>query len=136
MVEKMAITVMSGCVDRLISLSILTSAAVAMDMEVEIFLQLWGVNAFRKVNIEKPLYLCESKESVDQAVKRMKELNMPMWHELLRQAKDSGKVKIYACSTACEFWGVKKEDLELVDEIIGAGEWIEKCREAKISLYI
>jgi len=136
MADKMAITVFSGSVDRLTGMAILTSAAVAMDMEVEIFLQLWGVYAFKKDVMQKNLHFSEFKEMQEAAVKRLQELKLPMWFEILKEAKELGKVKVYACSTACQIWNVTKDDLEFVDEIIGAGEWIEKCKEAKVTLFV
>ncbi|MEB3757205.1 MAG: DsrE/DsrF/DrsH-like family protein [Desulfurococcales archaeon] len=136
MPDKMCLTIMSGSIDRLTGAAVLVSAAVSMDMEVEIFLQLWGVHAFRKDVMQKNMNLAEFGELGEQVAKRMQELKLPMWFELLKQAKELGKVKIYACSLASNIWGVKKEDLEMVDEIIGAGEWVEKMREAKINLFI
>lgn len=136
MTEKIAITVFTGSVDRLTGMAILASAAAAMDTEVEIFLQLWGVYAFKKDVMKKNLHFSEFKEMTEAAVNRLKELNIPMWYDYLSEAKKTGKVKVYACSTACKIWGVGKEDLEFVDEIIGAGEWIEKCKEAKVTLFI
>ena len=55
---------------------------------------------------------------------------------MLKQAREVGKVKIYACSAASKIWDVKLDDLEMVDEVIGAGEWLEKMKEAKINLFI
>jgi len=105
-------------------------------MEVEIFLQLWGVYAFKKDVMQKNLHFSEFKEMQEAAVKRLQELKLPMWFEILKEAKELGKVKVYACSTACQIWNVTKDDLEFVDEIIGAGEWIEKCKEAKVTLFV
>ncbi len=136
MPDKMCLTIMSGSIDRLTGAAVLVSAAVSMDMEVEIFLQLWGLHAFKKDVIQKNMNLSEFNELGEQVAKRLQELKLPMWYELLKQAKELGKVKIYACSLAARIWDVKKEDLEMVDEIIGAGEWIEKMREAKINLFI
>ncbi len=134
--EKICMTVMTGSVDRLIGMAILAGGAVGMDMEVEIFLQLWGVYAFKKDVIKKNMHLSEFKEKGEQVVKRMKELNLPMWFDILKEAKESGKVKIYACSTASSVWDVKKEDLEMVDDIIGAGEWLLESKDAAITLFI
>lgn len=136
MPDKMCLTIMSGSIDRLTGAAVLVSAAVSMDMEVEIFLQLWGLHAFKKDVIQKNMNLSEFNELGGQVAKRLQELKLPMWYELLKQAKELGKVKIYACSLAARIWDVKKEDLEMVDEIIGAGEWTEKMREAKINLFI
>ncbi len=132
----MCITVMSGSIDRLIGMAVLTSAAVSMDMEVEIFLQLWGVYAFKKDVIKQNMNLSEFNELGEKVASRLKELKIPPWYEMLREAKETGRVKIYACSAAASIWNVKKEDLEFVDEIIGAGEWIEKMSDAKINLFI
>ncbi len=129
-------TVMSGSIDRLVGMAVLASAAVSMDMEVEIFLQLWGVYAFKKDVIKKNMNLSEFNELGEKVASRLKELNIPPWYEMLKQAKETGKVKIYACSTATSIWNASKEDLELVDEIIGAGEWVEKMSNAKINLFI
>jgi len=134
--DKMTITVFSGSVDRLTGMAILVSGAVALDMEVEIFLQLWGVYAFKKDVIKENHNFSEFKELAPKVAERLKELKLPMWYELLKQAKEMGNVKIYACSTACKIWNVTKDDLELVDDLIGAAEWVDKCREAKISLFV
>lgn len=136
MADKMCVTVMSGSVDRLVGLAILVSGAVGMDMDVELFLQLWGVHAFKKEVINKNMNLSEFSEMGEAVAKRLNELNLPTWFELLKQAKELGNVKIYACSTAVKVWNVELNDLEMVDEIIGAGEWIEKMRDAKITLFV
>ena len=132
----MCITVMSGSIDRLTGMAILVSGAVSLDMEVEIFLQLWGVYAFKKDVIRQNMHLSEFKEMGSKVAQRLQELKVKPWYEMLKEAKELGKVKIHACSAACNIWNVKLEDLELVDDIIGAAEWVDKMREAKISLYI
>jgi len=136
MTDKMCITLMSGSIDRLTGMAVLVSAAVSMDMEVEIFLQLWGVYAFKKDVMKKNMNLSEFKEMGEKVAARLKELKLPMWYDLLKQARELGKVKIHACSLASSIWGAKLEDLEMVDDIIGAGEWVDKMREAKINLFI
>ncbi len=136
MANKLCMTVMSGSIDRLTGMAILASGAVAMDMDVEIFLQLWGVYAFKKDVIKENMNLSEFQDKAEMVARRLQELNLPMWFDILKEAKETGNVKIYACSTAASIWNVKKEDLEMVDDIIGAGEWIEKSRDAAITLFI
>ncbi len=136
MVEKISITVFTGSIDRLTGMAILASGAAAMDMEVDIFLQLWGVYAFKKDVMRKNMEFSEHKEMAESAAKRLQELNLPMWFDMLKEAKEIGNVHIYACSTACKIWNVGLNDLELVDEIIGAGAWLEKSKDANITLFI
>ena len=136
MAEKLSITVFSGSIERLTGMAILASAATAMDMEVEIFLQLWGAYAFKKDVIKKNMNFSEFQDKAEEVAKRLQELNLPMWYDLLKEAKASGKLKIYACSTACKIWNATKDDFEMVDEIIGAGEWLEKSKNANITLFV
>ena len=136
MPEKMSITVFTGSIDRLTGVAILASGAAAMDVQVEIFLQLWGVYAFKKDVIKTNMHFSEFKEMAETAAKRLQELKLPMWYEMLKEAKETGNVRIFACSTACKIWNVTKDDLEMVDEIIGAGEWIERSKDANITLFV
>ena len=132
----MAVAVFSGSVDRLTGLAMLVSGAVAMGFEVELFLQLWGVYAFKKDVIRKNMNFSEFQNEAPHVGMRLQELKLPSWFELIGEAKKSGNLKIYACSTAAAIWNVKKEDLELVDDIIGVGEWVDKMSEADITLFV
>ncbi len=136
MVKKMCVSVFSGSVDRLTGLAMLVSGAAAMGMKVELFLQLWGAYAFKKDVIGKNMNFSEFQDKAPEVAKRLQELKLPSWFELIKEAKKVGDVKIYLCSTAAAIWNVKKEDLELVDDIIGAGEWAEKSAEADITLFV
>ncbi|MEZ4495355.1 MAG: DsrE/DsrF/DrsH-like family protein [Thermomicrobiales bacterium] len=49
MADKMAIVCFSGTVDKLLAVSTLTTGAVAMGQDVEIFLTFWGLEAFRRI---------------------------------------------------------------------------------------
>jgi len=134
--SKMCITVFSGSIDRLTGVAILASAATAMDMDVEIFLQLWGVYAFKKDVIKQNMSFSEFQDKAPEVAKRLQELKLPHWFELLKEAKETGKLKIYACSTAAKIWNVTKDDLEMVDDLIGAGEWVEKSKDADITFFV
>ena len=48
MANKMTLIVFSGTVDKLMPVGILASGAVAMGLEVEIYLTFWGLQAFRQ----------------------------------------------------------------------------------------
>ncbi|HEW64143.1 DsrE/DsrF/DrsH-like family protein [Fervidicoccus fontis] len=132
----MAVAVFSGSIDRLTGLAMLVSGAVAMGYEVELFLQLWGLYAFKKDVVKKNMNFSEFQDKAPEVAKRLQELNVPSWFDIIKEAKENGSVKIYACSAAASIWNVKKEDLELVDDIIGAATWIEKMSKADITLFI
>ncbi|BDR92756.1 DsrE/DsrF/DrsH-like family protein [Vulcanisaeta souniana] len=135
--KRMTVSVFSGSVDRLTGLAMLVSGAVAMGMEVELFLQLWGAYTFRKDVIQKNMNFSEFQNLGPEVGRRLQELKLPSWFDLLREAKKTGNLKIYVCSTAAAIWNARKEDfVDLVDDIIGAGEWVDKMSEADITLFV
>jgi peroxiredoxin family protein len=117
----------------------LASAAAAAGWEVEVFFTFWGLNAIRKDMLNAPpktsADFAEYGPAVTQA---MKQMNLPPWYEMLRQAKAMGNVKVYACSTTTEMFGIKdKSDLaDFVDDIVGAATYLERARDAAITLFI
>jgi len=135
---KISIIVFSGTVDKLMPVGVLSSAAAALGYEVEIFATFWGLMAFRKDMAEKNMKISkEFEEMAEMMFKIMKEKNMPSWVDMLRQAKEIGNVKVYACAQTFDMFGMKKEDLlDIVDEVVGAGEYLERAKEADITLFI
>ncbi|MFP3214403.1 MAG: DsrE/DsrF/DrsH-like family protein [Nitrososphaeria archaeon] len=138
MSDKLAIVVFSGTVDRLLPAAIIASGGVAMGMDVELFLTLWGLNAFRKDSVNSNMRFSKDYEDmVPVMMQIMKNKNVPSWFEMLKKAKEIGNVKVHACAMAYDLLDMKKEDLaEIVDDVIGVGEFINIAKDAKITLFI
>jgi Uncharacterized conserved protein, COG2210 len=67
---------------------------------------------------------------------KMQEMKYPMWYQLIQQAKEVGEVKVYACSTTMEFFGIKREDLaEFVDDVVGVATFLDRA-EGGIVLFV
>lgn len=135
---KISIILFSGTVDKLMPVGVLSTAAAALGYEVEVFATFWGLMALKKDAAEKNMRVSKDfEEMADAMMKVMREKNMPSWVDLLRQAKKIGNVKIYACAQTFDMFGMKKEDLlDIVDEVVGAGEYLEKAKNADITLFI
>jgi peroxiredoxin family protein len=138
MSDKLAIVVFSGTVDRLLPAAIIASGGVAMGMDVELFLTFWGLNAFRKDSVNSNTRF--SKDYEDMApmmVQLMKDKNVPSWFDMLKRAKEIGNVKVHACAMTYDLLGMKKDDLaDIVDDVIGVGEFISIAKDAKITLFV
>jgi peroxiredoxin family protein len=134
--NKLSIILFSGTVDKLMPVGVLSSAAAAIGMEVEVFATFWGLLALKKGSQVAKI----SKDAEDMGPMMMqlfKEKKVPSWLDMLRQAKEIGNVKVYACAMTFDLMGMKQEDLEdVVDEVVGAGEYLEKAKEADITLFI
>ena len=138
MAEKMSMIVFSGTVDKLYPVGILASGAVAMGMDVEIFVTFWGLNAFRKDQIKENKRISKDFEELGGAMMQMMQAkNVPSWYNILKQAKEVGNVKIHACSMTMDLMGLTKEHLDdIVDDVVGVGSFIDIAKDSKITLFI
>lgn len=138
MAERLSMIVFSGTVDKLYPVSILASGAVAMGMDVDIFLTFWGLNAFFKDTIKTNTRMSKDFEDMASMIMQvMKRKKVPSWYDTLKKAKELGNVRIHACSMTLDLLGLKKENLDdIVDDVMGVGEFIETARDSKITLFI
>jgi peroxiredoxin family protein len=137
MPKRMAVAVFSGSVDRLTGLAVLVAGAAASGIEVDIFLQLWGVYAMRKDVINKNMEFSEFEELKPKVHEGLTRIKAPSWIEMLREAKNVGTVRIHACSMALQIWGITKDDLvDIVDDVMGAAEFLDISTKADITYFI
>jgi len=136
--NKLAIIMWSDTVDKLYPVAILSSAAAAAGWEVELFFTFWGLNAIRKENLSQMKISADFAEYAPAVAQAISQMNFPPWHELLRQAKSMGNVRVYACSTTMEMFGIKdKAQLaDFVDEVVGAATFLDRAKDASITLFI
>lgn len=138
MANKMTLIVFSGTVDKLMPVGILASGAVAMGMEVEIYLTFWGLQAFRQGAPQQVTKMsAEYEDMAPMMMQLMQEKNMPSWYDTLKQAKELGTVRIHACANTMDLMGMTKEHLDpLVDDVVGVAEYIEFARNSEITLFM
>ena len=138
MPNKMSIVVYSGTVDKLYPAAIMTSGAVAMGTNVELFLTFYGLDAFRKGEPQKNQKMdMNYAELAPMLAKLMKEKNVPSWYDMLKQAKEMGNVKVHACAMTLDLMGMKLEHLDpIVDDVVGAAEFVDNAKQGEITLFL
>jgi len=138
MPNKMSIVVFSGTVDKLYPVAIMTSGAVAMGTNVELFLTFYGLDAFRKGEPQRNQKMdVNYAELAPMLAKLMKEKNVPSWYDMLKQAKEMGNVKVHACAMTLDLMGMKKEHLDpIVDDVVGAAEFVDGAKQGEITLFL
>ena len=136
--SKLSLILYSGTVDKLMAASILASGGVAMDMEVELFITFWGLEAFRKGAHQTNTTISKEFEAFGPAMMAvMQEKQVPTWMDNLRQAKELGNLHVVACSHTMEMFDIKLEDLEdIVDEVVGVASFLASAEDAKVTLFI
>jgi peroxiredoxin family protein len=111
----------SGTDDKLQAAAVLTAGAAALGKPVNVFLQYWALDAFRRDRIARDHGLApeagpEGREHVDQ----LRHAGQVSWADTLRQAKNLGAVDIQACSLSMDLLDIDQADLDpLVDGVEG-----------------
>lgn len=121
--NKLSIMMFSGTADKFIPLGVITQAAAAMGMEVNVFVTGFALPAFTKEPAAPP-FPTEFAGMAPALHEGMKAANVASWDTMLRQAKELG-AKVHACSMMCEVMGLKQESFsDLVDDIVGAAAFV------------
>ena len=119
--EPINLVLFSGTDDKLQAAAVLAAGAAALGKPVNVFLQYWALDAFRRDRIERdhglaPEAGAEGRTHVD----GLRKAGQASWAETLRQAKDLGSIDIQACSLSMDLLGIDEGALDpIVDGVEG-----------------
>jgi peroxiredoxin family protein len=132
-VSSMVIGLASGSIERLVVTSTVTGGAVALDMDVDIYLLLGGAYAFRKDVAGNGTY-SDRPELAQEMAAGMADSAVPAPLDNLRKLKADGNVRIHCCGTAGKIWGAGalEDFVDIVDDIVGVAEYLTCCEGADI----
>ena len=132
--ETISIVLFSGTDDKLQAAAVLTAGAAALGRPVKIFLQYWGLAAFRADQITAdhglaPEAGAAGRAAVDAAAKA----GQAHWADTLRMAKELGEVDIQACSASMDILKLEQSDLDpMVDGVEGVAAFYINAGEGQI----
>jgi peroxiredoxin family protein len=134
MEEPLNLVLFSGTDDRLQAASVLAAGAAALGRPVNVFLQYWALDAFRKERIGRdhglaPEAGAEGRVHVD----ALRAAGQASWADTLRQAKELGGIDIEACSLSMDLLGLEESDLDpLVDGVEGVTAFYLSAGEGQV----
>jgi peroxiredoxin family protein len=132
--EPLNLVLFSGTDDKLQAAAVLAAGASALGKPVNVFLQYWALDAFRRDRIARDHGLApeagtEGREHVD----HLRHAGQVSWAETLRQAKDLGEVDIQACSLSMDLLDIDQDDLDpLVDGVEGVTAFYLNAGEGQV----
>jgi len=133
---KISIIVSSEKLDKLFEVATLSSTAITMNWKAELFFTFWGLMALKR-DFEAKNVTSDYSQYAEILSSAVNSGSLPNWRDLLIKSKESGNLKIYACSTSLNMFGIKKEDLgDFVDEIVGAATFLSRAKDSDINLFI
>jgi peroxiredoxin family protein len=121
MTEPLNLVLFSGTDDKLQAAAVLTAGAAALGKPVNVFLQYWALDAFRRDRIARDHGLApEAGRDGRLAVDGLRAAGQASWADTLRQAKELGGIDIEACSLSMDLLHLQPGDLDpLVDGVEG-----------------
>ena len=135
--KSMSIIVHSGTLDKAYPPLMLAVAAAASDMHVDLFFTFWGLSLIKKKGLKRAKLPGFMRFGTFLMKRRIKSVGIAKLEELLEAAKESGNMKIYACTATMDLMNVKQEDLiPEVDGFIGAAGFMDIAVDADIHLFI
>lgn len=119
--EPLNLVLFSGTDDKLQAAAVLTAGASALGKPVNVFLQYWALDAFRRDRIGRDHGLApEAGPEGRRHVDHLRRAGQASWADTLRQAKELGSVDIQACSLSMDLLDIDAADLDpLVDGVEG-----------------
>ena len=134
MEEPLNLVLFSGTDDRLQAASVLAAGAAALGRPVNVFLQYWALDAFRKERIGRDHGLAPEAGAEGRAhVDALRAAGQASWSDTLRQAKELGGIDIEACSLSMDLLGLEESDLDpLVDGVEGVTAFYLSAGEGQV----
>jgi peroxiredoxin family protein len=132
--QPLNLVLFSGTDDKLQAAAVLTAGAAALGKPVNVFLQYWALDAFRRERIDRDHGLApeagpEGRTHVDD----LRRAGQASWADTLRQAKDLGEVDIQACSLSMDLLAIDEQDLDpLVDGVEGVTAFYLSAGEGQV----
>jgi peroxiredoxin family protein len=132
--EPINLVLFSGTDDKLQAAAVLTAGAAALGKPVNLFLQYWALDAFRRERIDRDHGLAPEAGAEGKGhVEALRIAGQASWAETLRQAKDLGAVDIQACSLSMDLLGLEESDLDpLVDGVEGVTAFYLNAGEGQV----
>jgi peroxiredoxin family protein len=132
--SSMIISLASGSLEKLVVASTLAGGAVALEMDVDLYLLLGGAYAFRKDVGGAAGTYADRPELKDEMLAGMAGSGVPDPIENLRNLKTMGNVRIHCCQAAGKIWGAGdlEDFVDVVDDIVGIAKYITDCKKADV----
>ncbi len=135
MADKICFIVKDKSFEKFMMMTILGTTGAAMDTEMNFFFTFWGLRLLQKkfkpkvAGMPFPMKGMATK----MFLKRLKKFGIENPWELIKEAIESGKMKLYPCQMTMDLMGIKKEQLwDFVEEPVGAASFLEMSEGARI----
>ena len=135
MAEKMSFIVSDKAFEKFMMATILGTTGAAMDTEMNFFFTFWGLNLLKKKFKPKATGMPTGMKGMGAMMfrKKLKEFGIDNPWELIKDAVEDGKMKLYPCQMTMDLMGIKREQMwDFVEDPIGAAGFMEISEGANV----
>lgn len=126
-VPSLAVILLSEDLEKLHAGALVGSVAAMSGMNVNFFVTMNALKAFRKDVIENKEFIAGTVGN------ELLNKQVPLFYDLLKEGKENGEVGVYGCAMAMDVMGWEKEDMvELFDDIIGVTKFLGMAQNAQV----
>jgi peroxiredoxin family protein len=123
--------------DRLYQVASLALTAAHMERPVTVVFFFWALHAYVSGRMDDPVFTAESKPTASETGRRITTGNNPPPSEMLRLARETGMVKVYACSASVQYTGLDLAEADsAVDEVVGLATILRLTLDGPNLIYI
>lgn len=131
----LAIVVRESAYDRILTPLAFAYLSASSGQEVEMLFVNWAVRALSKRHSDDFPISAERAGSEDWLKQQISSAGLPTKiSDLLQLLRQTGKVRLYACTLAAQIFGVGEDDLIEGAEFLPANEFLAKMSEAKMTM--
>jgi peroxiredoxin family protein len=135
MVEKINFIVKDKSFEKFMMMTILGTTGSAMDVEMNFFFTFWGLNLLKKNFKPKVAGMPAPMKGMAAGMfrKRLAKFGMEDPWELIKEAVEDGKMKLYPCQMTMDLMDIKREEMwDFVEDPIGAAGFLEMADGGQI----
>ncbi len=125
-----AIVLASGELEKLQAVSNIASVAAAMDVPIDVFATMDGLEAFDTDTVESKSF---EGGPVAQAMLESEDIDVPLFTESFGRAKEMGEFHVYACELSMDLLGKSLDDyVDLFDGVLGVSGFLGKAEDKQV----
>ena len=125
-----AIVLASGELEKLQAVSNIASVAAAMDVPIDVFATMDGLEAFDTDTVESKSF---KGGPVAQAMLESEDVDVPLFTESFGRAKEMGEFHVYACELSMDLLGKSLDDyVDLFDDVLGVSGYLGKAEDKQV----
>jgi peroxiredoxin family protein len=135
MVEKINFIVKDKSFEKFMMMTILGTTGSAMDIEMNFFFTFWGLNLLKKKFKPKVAGMPTPMKGMAAGMfrKRLAKFGMEDPWELIKEAVEDGKMKLFPCQMTMDLMDIKREEMwDFVEDPIGAAGFLEMADGGQI----